>query len=243
MVARIGGDEFAAFFLNLNDETGLTALARRLNGQFWEETEKLFGGTLDIPLGISMGAVTVPTNGRDYENLFPLADSALYRAKHSGKRGYVLYAQEECAELSREENLQREMERITQIVEERNDSDDALLLGFEQFASVYRFVKRSSARYEGKACKCLFVLSGDDGEALMDAAKQFGECLQKTLSRSDVILQNKTNQFFLLLPELTEQDIPAVAERIMKAWRSSPHSVGIQIENVSAPVACTTERG
>ncbi len=236
VVARIGGDEFTAFLCNMKDEPGLAALTLRLNEQFLEETTKLLGGTLDIPLGISMGAAMAPEHGRDYETLFPLADSALYRAKHNGKHGYVLYSPEQNAEISPEENLQGEMERITQIVEERGDKGGALFLGIDQFSSIYRFVKRHSQRCGGDASKILFLLSGVDGEALKDAAKQFGECLQTKLRRSDVILQNKTNQFFLLLPDLAEPDVPAVTGRIMKAWEASPHDGGVRIDYMVTPI-------
>lgn len=77
----------------MNNETGLATLVRRLNENFVEESTKLLGGTLDIPLGISVGAVTVPAHGRDYETIFPLADSALYVVKKRGKHDYALYAQ------------------------------------------------------------------------------------------------------------------------------------------------------
>ncbi len=236
VVARIGGDEFSAFLCSLKDEAGLASLASRLNEQFLEETTKLLGGTLDIPLGISMGAAMAPEHGRDYETLFPLADSALYRAKHNGKHGYVLYSPEQNAEISPEENLQGEMERITQIVEERGDKGGALFLGIDQFSSIYRFVKRHSQRCGGDASKILFLLSGVDGEALKDAAKQFGECLQTKLRRSDVILQDKTNQFFLLLPDLAESDVPAVTGRIMKAWEAAPHDGAVRIDYMVTPI-------
>ncbi|MBP5200918.1 MAG: diguanylate cyclase [Schwartzia sp.] len=236
VVARIGGDEFSAFLFSLKDEAGLASLASRLNKQFMEETTKLMGGTLDIPLGISMGAAMTPEHGRDYETIFPLADSALYRAKYNGKHGYVLYSPEQGAEISPEENLQGEMERITQIVEERSDKDGALFLGFDRFSAIYRFVKRHSQRCGGQACKILFMLSGVDGEALKEAAKQFGECLQKNLQRSDVILQNKTNQFFLLLPDMAKSDVPAVTERIMKAWEASPHDGSVRIDYTMTPI-------
>lgn len=236
VVARIGGDEFTAFLCNLKDEAGLASLASRLNEQFLEKTTKLLGGTLDIPLGISMGAAMAPEHGRDYDTLFPFADSALYRAKHNGKHGYVLYSPEQDVEISPEENLHGEMERITQIVEERGDKGGALFLGIDQFSSIYRFVKRHSERHGDKASKILFLLSGVDGEALKEAAKQFGECLKKNLRRSDVILQNKTNQFFLLLPDLAESDAPAETGRIMKVWEALPHDGGVRIDYTVTPI-------
>lgn len=139
-------------------------------------------------------------------------------------------------ETSREENLQREMARVTQIAEGRNDKGGALLLEREQFVAIYRFVKRFVERKGGNACKFLFVLSGGDGEALKEAAKEFGECLKKNLRRSDIILQNKPNEFFVLLPDLAEPDSPEVMEKVMKAWEQSPLAAGTRIGKFTAPL-------
>ncbi len=236
VAVRLGGDEFMAFFCGRHDEAQAAAISRRMNEQFVTAVAKLLGESLDIPLGISMGAVTVPGDGREYGLLFPMADNALYRAKHNGKHGYVLYASKGDTGASRGEDLGQEMERITQIVEERNDSGEAMLLGIDQFSSVYRFVKRCASRYEGKGVKVLLSLSGKKGEVLKDDAKQFGECLQKTLSRSDIILQNKTNQFFLLLPEIGEADIPAVLANITGAWKAMHPSGDIRIKSAAASI-------
>ncbi|MCR5537390.1 MAG: diguanylate cyclase [Succinivibrio sp.] len=237
VVVRIGGDEFTAFCCNLCDETGLAALCSRLNEQYTLEIDRLLGSEHDLPLGISIGAVMVPDYGRDYGKLFPLVDSSLYQAKHKGKRGYVLHAKEVDTTLPPEENLKLELERITQIVEERSDKDGALLLGLDQFSSIYRFVKRFSQRYGGSASKFLFVVCGEDDLAVKIAAQQFSECLQKTLRRSDIIMQNKSNEFFVLLPELEAQHIDSVLGRIMRAWDTLPHAEGISIEHICAHIS------
>ena len=40
----------------------------------------------------------------------------------------------------------------------------------------------------------------------------------------------------VLLPGLTEQNIPAVMGRIMKVWEASPHDAGIRIGNFASPI-------
>ncbi|MBO5566058.1 MAG: diguanylate cyclase [Succinivibrio sp.] len=237
VVTRVGGDEFTAFFSNLSDDNSIAALIDRLNEQFIDKVAELLGGTLDIPLGISMGAVLVPEYGREYEKLFSLADKALYQAKHNGKRGYTLYSQEVVSNIAREDSLQQEMERVSKIVDNRNDKDGALMLSIDQFSTIYRFIQRFSVRYGGKASKFLFVLSGDDPEALKQATAQFSECLKRTLRRSDIIMQNKPNEFFLLLPELSEEDTSAVMSRIMKSWETYSHDCNIKIEKVIEPLS------
>ena len=237
VMARIGGDEFMAFFCNLSDERALESLNRRLNEQLLKEAVKLAGEGFDIPLGISVGAALVPEHGRDYETLFSLADSALYKTKQNGKHGSEVYHQETEANLSREEDIKREFARITQIVEERHSRGGALLLNLEQFSFVYRFARRFYKRYGGMAIKMLFILSEEEtdaerGYSLNEAASKFGLCLQDTLRKSDMILQNKPNQFFVMLQELSVEDFPNVLQRIMKAWEATGCHVGIHVEHL-----------
>ena len=235
VIARIGGDEFMAFCRNMEDEKGVATLTQRLNEELLHEASRLMGEEFDIPLGISVGAAMVPEHGRDYELLFSLADGALYRAKQNGKHGSVVYHPEEEEGDSREGNAQKELARITKIVEERNIGGGALMLGMEQFSFIYRFVKRFGKRYGGRDAKLLFVLSekedaGASGKKMKEVSEQFGLCLQDTLRKSDTILLSKPNQFFLLLPEVSEQDFPHVIQRIMKAWEKMEAHSAVNVE-------------
>lgn len=241
VMVRIGGDEFMGFFCNMVEETALAGLNQRLNAQLLREVSNIAGEGFDIPLGISVGAVLVPDQGRDYEALFSLADSALYKVKQNGKHSSEVYHQEDDTSLSKEEDIKREFARITQIVEERHSRGGALSLGLDQFSFIYRFVRRFYMRYGGMAIKLMFILSEEDPNAereytLNDSAAKFGLCLQDTLRKSDMILQHKTNQFFLLLPELSEKDFPNVLERVKSAWEATDSHEGIHVEYLIEPV-------
>lgn len=244
VIARIGGDEFLAFFCDMQKETAVAGLTKRLNDQFVRESEKIIGKKIEFPLGISVGAVMAPEYGQDYGTLFPLADSALYTAKQNGKHGYVLYSKDVEKGMTREANLKRELERITKIVEERNGGNAPFVLGPEPFSFIYRFVKRFYKRHGGSAAKMLFVLSRDgsnDARFLIEESERFCEVLQKTLRKSDFILQSKPNEFFLFLPELTEPNFPKVVERIMDAWEKCEHD-GVKVEYVIEPIAYDESR-
>ena len=196
------------------------------------------GKELDIPLGVSVGAAMVPEHGRDYETLFQLADGALYTAKQNGKHGYAIYSKDAEARLSSEENLKRELDRITKIVEERNGGNAPFVLGPEPFSFIYRFAKRFYTRHGGNAAKMLFILSKDgsrDSRFLMEDSERFCEVLQKTLRKSDFILQNKPNQFFIFLPELTEPNFQKIIDRIMGMWDKYDHD-GVKVEYVIEPI-------
>ncbi len=241
LTVRIGGDEFMAFCPDLNDSEGLEHLTRRLNEQFLGEVRNMIGEGFEVPLGVSVGAVKVPEHGRSYAEIFPLADGALYRAKQNGKHDCVLYRPPQDDEFSADDDIRKSLIRLTQIVEERNDQNGALLMGMEQFSFIYRFIKRFCMRYGGSAVKMMFVLSenqgeGGPGQSLKDAEAQFGFCLKETLRRSDILTQNRANEFFLLLPQVSEEDAVIVVRRIMDQWEKlGPHG-GITVEYVSEPL-------
>ncbi len=271
IICRIGGDEFLGFFVNTSYEDAIRALSQRLNDQIMEESKKLMGEDHGIPLGISLGVVMVPEYGREYEKLFACADEAMYWAKQRGKHGYALY--EAVREKDAAENTPEiELDRVTRIIEERNEGSNALILGTEAFSTVYHFIMRFNKRYGGKLLKLLFVVRAkahgqemdaeagaagtgaaeagaagtgvaEAGAAEVDAEAGaetdpeaarymdqkevvgcFGEVLKNTLRRSDIILQSKSNEYFLLCPMMNDIDGKRVVERIMEAWQQEPGS-------------------
>ena len=235
VMVRIGGDEFMGFFANMDSETAMESLHRRLNSELIKETVKLAGESFNIPLSISIGAVLVPEYGREYDMLFPLADSALYRVKQSGKNGVRIYGQDGENNLSGENDIQKEFSRITQIVEGWHRRDGVISMDLKQFSLIYHFLRQFYKRYGGTVVKLLFILSEEDTAkelpySLKDAAEKFELCLQDTLRKSDMILRHKPNQFYVLLQNLSEEDFQTVFQRIMDTWEAGENHVGIHIE-------------
>ena len=235
VMVRIGGDEFMGFFANMDSETAMESLHRRLNSELIKETVKLAGESFNIPLSISIGAVLVPEYGRDYDMLFPLADSALYRVKQSGKNGVRIYGQDGENNLSGENDIQKEFSRITQIVEGWHRRDGVISMDLKQFSLIYHFLRQFYKRYGGTVVKLLFILSEEDTAkelpySLKDAAEKFELCLQDTLRKSDMILRHKPNQFYVLLQNLSEEDFQSVFQRIMNTWEAGENHTGIHIE-------------
>ena len=93
-VGRIGGDEFIVFMENRRDEQAVKDFVDVLNRDLHEECVKLLGEEMNIPIGVSIGAVYVPDNGREFEKLFKMGDKALYHVKLNGKHGMHLFKEE-----------------------------------------------------------------------------------------------------------------------------------------------------
>lgn len=233
VISRFGGDEFMGFFMNMTEEAAVCSLTKRLNSQLADEAARLMGDDHGIPLGISVGAVMIPEHGRDYESLFAMADNALYMVKQNGKHGYSIYDRTETSVDGNKRSLSQEIERLTRIVEERNDKSGALLLGREAFSIAYRFITRLYKRYGGKAAKILFEIDSDDKEnsrIILSASEQFEHILQKSLRSSDLIMQNRSNQYFILLNERKAFAAETVIERILSLWNKSEYAGKTEIQ-------------
>ncbi len=218
-ISRIGGDEFLAFFEGMTDESVVSSLILRINNQFSEEAEVLLGKDHGIPLGVSAGVVMVPDYGRDFKSLFAFADNALYTVKKNGKHGYYIYS--DISEAEEVNDAEQNMERIIRIIEERDERGGALMLSGDSFALIYRFLMRFYKRYGGTISLMLFtldIMDDDRGIKSLEVSAKFAEVIRRTLRMSDIIMQNGTYSFFVLLTERDRAEAEGAADRIMKEW-------------------------
>ncbi len=221
VIARVGGDEFLGFFSNLVSKAAVKALTDRLNAQLLNKCIELMGDDFEIPIGISTGVAFVPEHSRDYDHLFRCADSAMYRVKQNGKHGVRIFEDEGFVEDSETgNNLDVDMMRINKILEERNDSDGAMILGKETFIHTYRFALRFMQRYPKGALKILFSISSTDiADNISELTPLFIDLLQKKLRKSDVIVQIKSDEVLVFLPIITSEEGEIVINRIEDAFR------------------------
>ena len=93
--ARFGGEEFAAFLLDADYTQGLIAAERVRSAIEKHEFSAVRRGSTEGPrthrITISLGVASFPEDGRDPIQLVELADSALYRAKRSGRNRVCAY--------------------------------------------------------------------------------------------------------------------------------------------------------
>ena len=233
-LCRIGGDEFMGFYEDLTDERAVRSIAQRLNKQLHEEAQNLMGEDYGIPLGISMGVVMVPEYGREYKDLFACADAALYKVKQNGKHGYAIHGEEDDAENVTEEEVEHKLERMVQIIEERNDKSGAMVLGRDYFSVIYKFVNRFYRRYGGDAAILLFELNtpDEDMQYVMEAADEFCNVVEKALRMSDIMVQNGSQSFLVMLTECSREDIEKVISRITSSYKETKLGGEIEVKYV-----------
>jgi diguanylate cyclase (GGDEF)-like protein/PAS domain S-box-containing protein len=111
-VARVGGDEFIVLLTSFEEREDVTAIAERVL-----ETIRRPRTILDQELRVttSLGVAVYPDDGSDVETLLRNADTAMYRAKQSGRDNYQAYTPAMSAEIlnrvSLEADLRRALER------------------------------------------------------------------------------------------------------------------------------------
>ncbi|MBO4391092.1 MAG: response regulator [Lachnospiraceae bacterium] len=217
---RIGGDEFASFAINVTTEEEVAQITSDLNTGIVAKAKEILGADMNIPLGMSVGAVMVPKFGNDYNSLLKLADKSLYKVKKNGKHSYSIYTFNTISQEDLNSKAQT-IGELSEIMGERSVSNTAMQLDMEAFSYVYRYVMRYVSRHGIKACKLLFTLDakeGIDDETYAEACDEFGNHLRLSLRKSDIVTRNRYNQYYVFLTEFREGFIPKVVDQIADTW-------------------------
>ena len=220
---RIGGDEFVSFAAGVDTEEQVAEITKLLNEKLTASAKELMGPDMSIPLGASVGAVFVPRHGNDYNSLLKFADKSLYSVKKNGKHGYSLFSAESFTE--DEMNVtELDIQSLSEILGERNIPNVALQLDSDAFSHVYRYVIRYIMRHHLGACKILFTLNKSDAVSdreFKDGCDEFGNHVRKSLRKSDILMRNRYNQYFVLLTDIREDSIKKVLSHIIDKWHEA----------------------
>ena len=211
---RLGGDEFIVFCKGLESSDELREILGYINKKIKVVIEELLGLEEKVSMGVSIGAVTVPGQGTDYESLFSKADYALDRIKQTGNHGCAFYTDES------NKKYKSEMGDLSKNMDESGDSTGALWLDYDYFSIVYRYIRRHIETYNDTALKMLVTIVPKNVKMneydFYQTVKNAGKIINNALRRSDVMMQSRQNQFFLILPEFPQNYVAKMIERINK---------------------------
>jgi diguanylate cyclase (GGDEF)-like protein/PAS domain S-box-containing protein len=107
-VARLGGDEFLILLSRVRDEQAVLLVIEKVL-QALAEPYTVRGS--EITITASMGVSVYPNDGASCEELLKAADTAMYRAKETGKKGYVIFSQEMTDRVQRRVGLENRLRR------------------------------------------------------------------------------------------------------------------------------------
>ena len=217
---RLGGDEFIAFAKGVTTEGPVAEITEKLNSEVVAMAKDLMGEDMDIPLGASIGAIHVPRHGNDFNTLFKQADKALYNVKKNGKHGYSLFSVEAFDDDDSGDALP-DIAAISGILGERTIPDVALQLDKDSFSPVYRYIIRYIIRNRISACKVLFTLEKTEetsNEEYVDLLDEFGNHIRQSLRKTDILMRNRKNQYFVFLTDIREDSTGKVINHIVERW-------------------------
>ena len=218
IVGRVGGDEFCAFSSTIKNEEDIAKLCDDLNYKISERAKIILGEEMNIPLGVSLGCVIVPKYGNDFKALLNLADKSLLNAKKNGKHGYELY---QVQSFEKKDGGNLNIYEISEILGERNIPDVALQLDKDSFSYVYRYVMREIIRNRRSACKILFTLNegeNSSNEEFGEFCDDFGNHIISSLRKSDILMRNCHNQYFVFLTDIKPEAVEKVINHIIGDW-------------------------
>ena len=86
LVARVGGDEFVALALEVDQRSTIVSIAEKLSTAI---TEPLNWEGNELKLGVSIGIAIFPDSATDADTLMNRADAAMYQVKKGGKNNWA----------------------------------------------------------------------------------------------------------------------------------------------------------
>ena len=214
---RLGGDEFVAFIKNTIDEEDVEKLTSFMNKEIVKSAKEYMGDDMQIPLGTSIGAVRIPEEGRDFEEVFKLADKALYVVKQNGKHGYYIYQKKAEKKGSSEESGDKhDLSHIKKIIGERNEGKGAYEVNFDKLQTLYKFVNRDDKVMDKKSHIVRISINGENKNAVSDEAlEDFKDVLIRGLGKNDVVSYYSGDIFALIMEDSPKEKI----DEIISAWK------------------------
>ncbi len=237
IAGRIGGDEFIAFCQNIKDEIVIGTKFDQMNSMILKAAREMLGEDMTIPIGVSIGAVRVPDEGKDFKVLFRKADKALYKVKQTGHHGYNIYVGENENPSGTDMNVSAD-NMAAHIKQELGEGPHTgpFVVDYETFRSLYRFLSREIINYNKSVSLMILKLARKNDifaeMAFSELMDSYLELLRSTLRHSDIITQSGEDRFLLLLPETSARNAQNVILRLEDKWKEDilSHGFGLSYE-------------
>jgi len=217
-IARLGGDEFAVILSGISDRKQAAAIATNLQ-QAFALPVKLAGH--DVSISASIGITIAPEDADEEELLLKHADLAMYEAKARGKNTFHFFSQdlnEAANDRLQIENQLREAIREQQFMlyyQPKIDIRTEKIIGYE---TLLRWLRPDNTMVPPLRFIPVAESTGlivQIGEWIIWEACRF---LTRQHARGHLV----TVSINLSARQFTDQDLPALVERIVKRTGASP---------------------
>lgn len=220
-VCRMGGDEFAIFFPDLDKETVIRKRAESIILQFAQKRKELECEVGSVSVGIMIkhpGQTHI-----DCMTMYNQADKALYYVKNNGKDDYHMYAGESEEEKEEGFNIQRmDIRQLLRKIAERRYHQGAYAVEYDRFAYIYQFIARNVERSRQQVQIILFsIAEGNNSlqeEEMEDAMLLLETAVIRSLRRGDVTTRLSAGQQIVILMDTNTANGKIVADRIVEKY-------------------------
>ncbi|MCH5253349.1 MAG: diguanylate cyclase [Lachnospiraceae bacterium] len=216
IVCRLGGDEFLYYVEGITSQEEAVQKVEKILEVF-EEKKKEIDVLKDV--SISVGISLFGVDGGDFEELVKKADKALYHVKQiDSEERYLFY--QSANMLKTLEQTKSDLNRLIDMVENRQSYQGAFQIDYEEFGRVYDFVVHFSQRNKQELQLILFTLFSADGSDIkLSQMEQAMQCMEQAIIKSlrgvDVGTRYSSSQFLVVLVGAERDDIHIVTDRIV----------------------------
>ncbi|MCR4989506.1 MAG: diguanylate cyclase [Lachnospiraceae bacterium] len=224
-VCRIGGDEFAIFIPGKISRDEIRNTIRRLIATSEFEIGNLIADYSDYKVSVSVGISCKPEDSKSFQDLYSMADKALYFVKQNGKRGYHFYDSEPVSkeDVDAEDNM-IDLMQLQRLISETETKDGPYNVESEGFKRIYRFVARCMDRKNQDVQIVLFTINGVDSNSLdkyNEIMKTLTGAVSNSLRRGDVATAFGKAQYVVILLDANEENGIKVADRIKEVFHDA----------------------
>ena len=223
-VCRMGGDEFAVFFFELEEERVICKRAESIIKDFAKIRTEMGCSMCSVSIGI----MTKYYGGEelDCEQLYEKADQALYYVKNNGKDAYHLVeSMPEDLKNNRQTGCQMDLDQLMRQVTERKYRPGAYAVEYDRFSFIYQFIARNVER-NGQHVQVVLLsmeLPKDREislERIEDSLVLLESAIVRSLRRGDVTSRFSSTQQVVVLMDASKEDGVMVANRILKKYNT-----------------------
>jgi diguanylate cyclase (GGDEF)-like protein len=247
-VGRFGGDEFLVIFDNIADSMEKRNFLRSIRTNVEAEFKNLGNG---VSLTCSMGCVSCPTDGTDYDNLFSLADKCLYLAKEFGKNRYIILDERNQKNISKDISVG--MERSSRVTENMNFVYEINQKLFNEGEAAIPVVLEAINEKFGLSSSKIFLgddmtlkyYSGNVPNKNTTASYVFNENYEKYFIKNNLNVLEKIDILQMYSPEayekLSMQNILSVIQCLIRDESDNNKIVGLISFEILPPGRCWHE--
>lgn len=218
LVARVGGDEFAAFLPEELDDEGAVSACRRVESWFGENT---LLGRMAVSVGMTVD--WAHSDRGSFQGLFDVADQKMMERKRARNRAMAAGAVPCASGEGEGTGMLRDLDLLLREMNEGNSFDGAYLEDYPTFRRMYQLEVRRQKRLDNSVYLMLLTLTDRSGEFLqldtrLSEMQVLGSVIRNNLRVGDVYCQYSASQYLILAMDTDESEAELILDRVKRVY-------------------------